>query len=87
MSLVRQINEFDVKSDERIKRFFLAVQGLQNKLSKAFTETNPRELKISPNKCPYCWGDLKERMGNNGVFLGCSNYPKCTYTKEYICNE
>lgn len=33
------------------------------------------------NKCPMCGGDLVEREGKHGKFIGCSNYPKCKYTK------
>jgi len=31
--------------------------------------------------CPKCGGLLIERNGNNGSFIGCSNYPKCRFTK------
>ena len=31
--------------------------------------------------CPYCGGKLVERKGKHGVFLGCSAYPACRYTK------
>lgn len=30
--------------------------------------------------CPKCGGQLVERKGKYGRFLGCSNYPRCTYT-------
>jgi len=33
------------------------------------------------NKCPKCGGDLIEKSGKYGKFLGCSNYPKCKYTE------
>ena len=33
------------------------------------------------NKCPICGNDLVKKNGKYGEFLGCSNYPKCTYTK------
>ncbi len=33
------------------------------------------------NKCPKCGGQLVERNGKYGSFIGCSNYPKCKYTK------
>lgn len=33
------------------------------------------------NKCPLCGGDLVLRKGSRGEFFGCSNYPKCRYTK------
>ena len=32
-------------------------------------------------KCPYCGGILIKRKGKNGDFYGCSNYPKCRFTK------
>lgn len=30
--------------------------------------------------CPKCGGQLIERSGKFGKFLGCDNYPKCKYT-------
>lgn len=33
------------------------------------------------NVCPKCGGTLIERNGKYGRFYGCSNYPKCKYTK------
>ena len=35
-----------------------------------------------PNKCPKCGGKLVERNGRYGMFIGCSNYPKCKYIKK-----
>lgn len=32
-------------------------------------------------ECPRCKGKLILRNGRNGKFYGCSNYPKCRYTK------
>lgn len=32
-------------------------------------------------QCPKCGGELVERKGQYGKFLGCSNYPKCRFTK------
>ena len=30
--------------------------------------------------CPICqMGELKERKGKYGIFLGCSRYPSCAY--------
>lgn len=34
-----------------------------------------------PNNCPKCGGQLIQRDGKYGIFYGCSNYPKCKYTK------
>lgn len=34
------------------------------------------------SKCPKCHSDLVKRSGKYGSFMGCSNYPKCRYTKK-----
>lgn len=46
--------------------------------------TMERERQIaSVGICPRCGGILKVRKGKYGMFMGCGNYPKCRYTKEY----
>jgi DNA topoisomerase-3 len=42
-------------------------------------KSNENEFSI-PDKCPQCGGDLIERSGKYGRFLGCSNFPECRYT-------
>lgn len=37
--------------------------------------------KVLAGICPRCGGQLVSRKGKNGVFVGCSNFPKCRYTK------
>ncbi|WP_419633283.1 topoisomerase DNA-binding C4 zinc finger domain-containing protein, partial [Thiolapillus sp.] len=32
-------------------------------------------------KCPECGGQLSIRLGRNGRFIGCTNYPECSYTR------
>jgi len=43
------------------------------------TATN---LVSTATACPKCGGQLIERSGKFGKFLGCENYPKCKYTKD-----
>jgi putative DNA topoisomerase len=31
--------------------------------------------------CPKCTAELNIRKGKSGVFIGCSNYPKCDFSK------
>jgi DNA topoisomerase-1 len=31
--------------------------------------------------CPECGGRLSIRLGRNGRFVGCTNYPECKYTR------
>lgn len=32
-------------------------------------------------KCPECGSQLSIRLGRNGRFIGCNNYPECSYTR------
>ena len=32
--------------------------------------------------CPTCGGPLSIRLGRNGRFIGCTNYPECDYTRD-----
>ncbi len=32
-------------------------------------------------KCPLCASPLSIRLGRNGRFIGCTNYPECSYTR------
>ena len=34
-------------------------------------------------KCPNCGHDLVIRMGKFGKFVACTNFPDCTYTRQY----
>lgn len=38
--------------------------------------------KVKMRICPRCGGQLVDRKGKYGSFLGCSNYPKCRYIKK-----
>ncbi len=34
------------------------------------------------DKCPKCGGKLGIKLSKYGAFIGCENYPKCSYTKK-----
>ena len=40
------------------------------------------ERKINSGICPKCNDRLVLRTGKYGKFYGCSNYPKCKFTKQ-----
>lgn len=40
-----------------------------------------KEYLVRSGVCPRCRSFLVIRSGKNGDFLGCSNYPKCKFTK------
>ena len=38
-------------------------------------------LTLTGETCPACGGDLVERSGKHGKFIGCAHYPDCGYTR------
>ena len=40
------------------------------------------QKELDKNICPRCGGNLILRKGSSGSFYGCSNYPKCKFTKK-----
>ena len=52
--------------------------GLPVKLDGAY---RCRECDGTIEACPVCSGWLETKMGRNGRFLGCSNWPDCNYTR------
>lgn len=55
--------------------------------SKETRKEHLKEIHVEQNQiragiCPRCGGRLVVRHGKYGKFMGCSNYPKCRYTRE-----
>lgn len=46
---------------------------------------NDNEL-VNKMICPKCGNQLVKKTGKYGTFIGCSNFPKCKYTKKLIIN-
>ncbi|MEK5038345.1 NERD domain-containing protein [Sporosarcina sp. FSL K6-3457] len=55
------------------------VQAIQtNRKEKVWKEKES----IQPNACPKCKSELSLKTGKYGAFYGCSNFPKCRFTKK-----
>jgi DNA topoisomerase-1 len=73
----------EMKRSDLLETFW---RGFQPQLKTA-TEYALAQVKARPQAkpigetCPTCGGDLVERQGANGPFVGCANYPTCTYTR------
>lgn len=81
ISLARPIGQQEVTCDQRIKRFYFALAGLQAQVHKDVQPQRVTSISVSSDQCPKCGGVLRERHGRFGAFLGCSNYPRCKFTK------
>lgn len=40
--------------------------------------------KYDPTICPDCGGELRVRSGQYGEFYGCSNFPRCRYSRSIL---
>ena len=84
--LVNKIKQYDIEiisdADDITKK--LASNNIKDKnLRKEHIESiNKEKLNFNDNMCPKCGGDLVKRNGKFGEFYGCSNFPKCKYTKK-----
>lgn len=63
------IAEFDVKFSKDLASAGEAMPNVK------------REGLATDEICPQCSSPLRMRFGRYGTFLGCSNYPECTYTR------
>lgn len=59
---------------------FQPVLGTATEMTLAQMKAHPQAQPVGET-CPECGGDLLQREGKNGAFIGCANYPKCAYTR------
>lgn len=64
---IATIEDFSIDEETRIKQSNLELDRNRSQM-------------VSEGRCPFCGGDLVERNGKHGSFLGCSNYPHCSFT-------
>ena len=58
------------------------IDALDRDLGPHFFPADPETPGKDPRACPACGeGRLGLRLGRNGGFRGCSNYPECRYTR------
>ena len=71
-SLLQQLSVSIITDENRKQRH---VQNVRNTIYE-------RNQMLDKGLCPRCHGKLVWRQGKYGGFWGCSNYPKCKFTKK-----
>lgn len=67
----------DKKEKKQMKKqHVMALKNNQNEKLRVEKE------QVKQNVCPKCGGGLSLKKGKYGPFYGCSNFPKCRYTKQ-----
>ncbi len=79
----------DAVAEGRAKRLDVLApfhERLQSQIENAKSQKGKwwPEPVVLDEKCPECGNDLTRRWGRNGVFIGCSNYPDCKYTRNIV---
>jgi DNA topoisomerase-1 len=81
-SSLDEIATGDRKWQEVVKEFYgpfsLALTDAHEKAEKVLLATETLD-----EVCPTCGGALLIRTGRYGKFVACSNFPTCTYTRQY----
>lgn len=87
--LIEKINSYEDEVLQNYEEIYSKVLSLnitdkkkKNKHIKDIKKIIKQKEYESINKCPKCGGDLVQRNGLYGNFVGCSNYPKCKFTKK-----
>jgi hypothetical protein len=79
----RKVRALEVRKKELLRRAKDAGLGDAREVETA--RKRGRVRKASPRSteeaCPQCGGTLRGRRGKYGAFTGCSNYPRCKYTR------
>ncbi len=58
------------------------IDALDEALGDHFFPPDPEHPERNPRRCPACGqGRLGLKLGRNGGFIGCSNYPDCRFTR------
>ncbi len=60
---------------------FAPLLGAAGKVSQQQAQARRTPPVPTGETCPACGGDLVERCGKAGKFIGCMNYPGCGYTR------
>lgn len=83
---IKELSTEKVMDEARVREIVTMLQdgnidSVENR--KAHVEAiHAKQNAIKAGVCPRCGGQLVERNGRYGKFMGCSNYPKCRYVQK-----
>lgn len=83
------ISRNPVLSDDEMRNLFIKLDSLSHASSEVkrehVSEIKETQSMVNQGICPICKSKLVVRTAKNtgNKFYGCSNFPKCTFTKKY----
>lgn len=82
---IKKLREEQIQSD-KIKEIYYKLEELKKNCSVSnkqhIKNIDKMKKELNEGVCPRCGANLIKRNGKSGEFLGCSNYPKCKFTKK-----
>ena len=83
-TIIDRIESYDDEIISNPQKLYDKINKLNitnKEIRRAHTKNIKKYKESFINKCPKCGNELVERNGKNGKFMGCSNFPKCKYTR------
>ena len=68
---------------DSIKEFYGPFSEQLDFAKREMPEIEPVYIPIG-KKCPVCGGELVQRWGRYGLYVGCGNHPECTHTERWF---
>jgi DNA topoisomerase-1 len=65
-----------------VSNFYSLLKGYLEKAEKEIEVLKGKGIKTDL-KCPLCGGDVVIKIGKNGEFIACRNYPRCSFTSNF----
>jgi len=65
-----------------VSNFYSLLKGYLEKAEKEIEVLKGKGIKTDL-KCPLCGGDVVIKIGKNGEFIACRNYPQCSFTSNF----
>ncbi len=91
---VHRISEFELREiNRKLEGILIEDKKVKKRIRKQHVQTIQinRKEKVKKEKesiqqkaCPKCKWELSLKTGKYGSFYGCSNFPKCRYTKKVL---
>lgn len=76
---IEEVEKIVEKIEEKNKK---GLKVRSEHISNTRSKVKGKKKKIKSGVCPECGSSLVSRTGPYGSFLGCSNYPRCTFKQK-----
>jgi DNA topoisomerase-1 len=68
---------------DSVSEFYEPFSGQLDYAKAEMPKIEPKYIPVG-RQCPECGGELVQRFGRYGLYIGCSNSPDCTHTERWV---